>query len=113
MGGSFEFKIASCRRALSRGPAYDQGATKDAKDKFEEFLREHSDAVLSREAENNIRQLKEKEAESNFSIGRFYQKQKDYNAARIYYEDIINNYSETAWAAKAIEWLQVLEKKKR
>ncbi len=107
-----KFKIASCRRALSRGSAYDQGATKDAKDKFEEFLREHSDAVLSREAENNIRQLKEKEAESNFNIGRFYQKQKDYNAARIYYEDIINNYSETTWAAKAMERLQVLEKKK-
>lgn len=107
-----KFKIASCRRAISRGPAYDQGATKEAKDKFEEFLREHPDAVLSRDAENNIRQLKEKEAESNFTIALFYQKQKDYNSARIYYEDIINNYSETAWSAKAMERLQVLEKKK-
>ncbi len=108
-----KFKIASCRRALSRGPDYDQGATKEAKDKFEEFLREHSDAVLSREAEKNISQLKEKEAESNFTVARFYEKQKDYQAARIYYDDIINNYSEALWAAKAMERLQVMEKKKR
>ncbi len=107
-----KFKVAYCRRAVSRGPAYDQGATKDAKDKFEEFVREHPDAVLSRDAQNNIRQLKEKEAESNFTVARFYEKQKDYKSARIYYEDIITNYSESAWSAKAMERLQVLEKKK-
>jgi len=106
-----KFQIASCRQAVSSGPAYDQGATKEAKDKFEEFVLEHPDAVLSREAESHISQLKEKEAESNYTAAFFYEKQKDYQAARLYYDDLVNNYPGTIWAAKALERLQVLEKK--
>lgn len=107
-----KFQIASCRAALSKGPDYDPGATKDAKEKFEEFVQEHPDAVLSREAEKNIEQLKEKEAENYFNTARFYEKQKAYDAAKIYYNDIIKNYPESTFAAKAVERLQVMEKRK-
>jgi outer membrane protein assembly factor BamD (BamD/ComL family) len=107
-----KFQIAACRSAVSRSPDYDQWATADAKQKFEEFVREHPDAVLSHDAEKNIAELNEKEAEANFNIARFYEKQKSYGAAKIYYEDIINNYSNSPWAAKATERMQVLEKKK-
>lgn len=108
-----KFQIASCRQAVSRGPDYDQGATKEAKEKFEEFLRDHPDAVLSRDAEKNISQLKEKEAESDYTIALFYEKQKDYKAAKVYYDDIVNNYPESAWAAKALSRSLALEKKKQ
>jgi outer membrane protein assembly factor BamD len=108
-----KFQIASCRANISRGPDYDQIATKEAKEKFEDFVQEHPDAVLSRDAEKNIEQLKEREAESNYNIGLFYEKQKDYDAARIYYNDIINNYPKSSWATKAFERLQVIERKKK
>ncbi|MBM3255678.1 MAG: outer membrane protein assembly factor BamD [Candidatus Omnitrophica bacterium] len=104
------FQIASCRASLSRSSDYDQGATREAKEKFENFVREHPDAQLSRDAEKNIEQLREKEAESNYNIARFYEKQKDYTAARIYYNDVINNYSFSPWAAKCLERLQIMEK---
>ncbi len=107
-----KFQLASCRAAVSRGSAYDQGATQEAKQKFEEFVKEHPEAVLSRQAEKNIQQLKEKEAEANFNIARFYEKQKFYDSARIYYQDTVDNYSDSAWAAKARERLQLMEKKK-
>jgi len=107
-----KFQIASCRAAVSRGPDYDQGAAKEAQDKFEAFVREHPDAALSHDAEKNIEDLKEKEAESYYNIARFYEKQKANDAAKIYYNDIINNFSESKWAAKALERLQVLEKKR-
>jgi outer membrane protein assembly factor BamD len=107
-----KFQIAACRAAISRGPAYDQGATKEAKEKFEDFVREHPDAVLSHEAEKNINQLNEKEAESNYSIGLFYEKQKAYESAKIYYNEVISNYPDSPWSVKALERLQVLEKKK-
>jgi len=58
-----KFQIAACRAALSKGAAYDQGASEEAKEKFEEFVREHPDVALSREAQNSINQLQEKEAE--------------------------------------------------
>ncbi|MEI6632109.1 MAG: outer membrane protein assembly factor BamD [bacterium] len=104
------FQIASCRASLSRSSDYDQGATREAKEKFESFVKEHPDATLSRDAEKNIEQLREKEAESNYNIARFYEKQKDYRAARIYYNDVVNNYSFSPWAAKCLERLQIMEK---
>jgi outer membrane protein assembly factor BamD (BamD/ComL family) len=107
-----KFQIASCRGSLSKGSAYDQGATEEAKEKFEEFVKEHPDATLSREAEQNINQLKEKEAESSYNIARFYEKQNQLEAAKIYYNEVINNYPDSKWSAKSLERLQVMEKKK-
>jgi len=104
-----KFQIASCRQAVSRGPAYDQGASKEAQEKFEQFVREHPDASLSQEAEKNITELREREIEGNFNIGRFYEKQRDYNAARIYYQEIIDNSPNSKWAAQAAERLQLIE----
>lgn len=108
-----KFQIATCRQAISQGPDYDQGATKEAKEKFEEFVKEHPDAVLSRDAEKNIELLKEKEAESSYNTARFYEKQKAYEAAKIYYNDIINNYTNSVWAAKALERLQMMERQRK
>jgi len=107
-----KFQIASCRAAVSKGPSYDQGATKEAKEKFEEFVKEHPDATLSGDAQNNIERLNEQEAEGSYKIGRFYEKQKAYEAARIYYNEVINNYSKSTWAARALERLQIMERKK-
>ncbi|MDD2679564.1 MAG: outer membrane protein assembly factor BamD [Candidatus Omnitrophica bacterium] len=107
-----KFQIASCRAAVSRGPDYDQGAMQDAKQKFEEFVKEHPDAVLSKEAEDNIGKLREKEAAASYNIAVFYEKQKAYPAARIYYENVIANYSDSPWAVKALERLRAMEKKK-
>lgn len=107
-----KFQIATCRAAVSRSPDYDQGAAGEAKQKFEEFVREHPDAVLSQEAEINIAKLNEKEAAASYNTARFYEKQKAYKAARIYYNNVVNNYPNSVWAAKSIEKLQVLEKTK-
>jgi len=108
-----KFQIAACRGSLSKSSDYDQEATREAKEKFEDFVREHPEAVLSRDAEANINQLKEKEAESAYNIGRFYEKQKAWQAARIYYNDVVNNYNASPWAAKAIERLEIMEKGKK
>ncbi len=107
-----KFQIAACRAAVSRGPDYDQGSAKEAEEKFEAFVKEHPDAALSVEAEKNIEQLKEKDAESNYSIARFYEKQKEFEAAKIYYNAVINNYPNSQWSVKALEGLEILEKKK-
>lgn len=110
--GPAKFQIASCRAAVSRGSAYDQGATEEAKQKFEEFVKEHPEAVLSSEAESNINALREKEAESSYNVARFYEKQMAFGAARVYYQDVLNNYPQSSWAQKAEERLKTMEKKK-
>jgi len=103
------FQIASCRAGLSRGPAYDQVASKEAKDKFEDFVRSHPDVELSKEAEKNIESLGEREAQGNYEVGRFYEKQKEYKAAELYYNSVISSSPRSAWAAKSFERLKIME----
>ena len=106
-----QYQIAECRSAVSKGSDYDQGAAREAKQKFQEFVKEHPDAVLSKQAEKNISGLEETEAESNYNIALFYEKQKQYESAEIYYNDVINNYPNSPWAVKAMEKINILEKK--
>ncbi len=107
-----KFQIASCRAAVSQGPAYDQGSSEEAKKRFEAFISEHPDAVLGREAEKKLDQLKQKEAQSTFDTGLFYEKQKAWDAARVYYNSVLSEYSDTPWGAKAMERLQIIDRKK-
>ncbi|MBM3249612.1 MAG: tetratricopeptide repeat protein [Candidatus Omnitrophica bacterium] len=105
-----KFQLAESRAAESRGPEYDQGATTEAKQKFEDFIKSHPDAALSREAQKNIQQLRVKEAASNYNIGRFYEKQKAYEAAKIYYDEVLNSLPDSDWAKKASDRLEIIEK---
>ncbi|MCK9432949.1 MAG: tetratricopeptide repeat protein [Candidatus Omnitrophica bacterium] len=106
-----QYQIASCRASLSKGFAYDQGSVQEAKEKFEAFVKEHPDAVLSMEAEKNISQIMEKEAEASYNIAVFYEKQKAFDSAKIYYNSVINDYGQTSWAPKAAAQLQIMEQK--
>ena len=106
-----KFQIASCRANLSKGFAYDQGSAQEAKEKFEEFVKEHPDAVLSLDAEKNIGQIREKEAEASYNIALFYEKQKAFDSAKIYYNNIVSDYPQSPWAAQAASRLQIMEQK--
>jgi outer membrane assembly lipoprotein YfiO len=106
-----KFQIASCKASVSKSPDYDQESTREAKTKFEEFVKEHPDAELSKEAVENLKGLEEKEAQSDFEIGHFYERQKIYESAKIYYNTVIEKFSKSPWAAKARERLDFIEKR--
>jgi len=104
------FQIASTKAATSRGSEYDSGAAVEAKEEFEEFLKTYPEAELSKEARRNIQKIREKEARFNFDTARFYEKQKDYKAAEIYYKIVIDEYPESTFASKSLERLSIIEK---
>ncbi len=106
-----KFQIAICTSKVSLKPEYDQEATQEAKKKFEDFVKAHPDVELSKEAQDKARELKDKEAESNFKTGQFYEKQRAYQSARIYYRYIIEDYPQSPWASEAQERLKALEGK--
>ena len=80
-------------------------------EEFKEFVEIYPDAEFSQAAHDHISQLREKEAENNFLIARFYEKQKKYTAARIYYSTVVEDYKNTSWAPKALEKLRDLNTK--
>lgn len=98
-----KFQIASAQAAQAKGAEYDQVTMQEAKGKFEEFVKEHPEAALSKEAEKNISELKQKEAEGNFKIAVFYEKQNAYKAAKTYYETVAQDYPDSVWAKDAAQ----------
>jgi outer membrane protein assembly factor BamD len=107
-----KFQIAVCAARSSLDASYDQSMTKEAQDKFNDFVKAHPDAELSQQAESRIVDLKQKEAESSYNVGQFYEKQKAYDSAKIYYKYVIKNFSQSEWSAKAYERLAALERAK-
>ncbi|MFA5059496.1 MAG: ComEC/Rec2 family competence protein [Candidatus Omnitrophota bacterium] len=108
-----KYQIALVDAKRSTQAQYDQRVTQAAVKEFEEFTAAYPDAELSEKAKKEIQKLRSKEAENNFLIGRFYEKQKQDDAARIYYEVIINDYHETTWAVKAQERLRLIDLRKK
>ena len=108
-----EFQVAICASAGSSSSAYDQRLTAEAIKKFEEFARKHPDSELVREARKEKSDLLEKKASSLYGIAQFYEKRKRYKSAIIYYEDIVNNFSDASTAPLAMERAEALKRKIR
>ncbi len=106
-----KFQIALADAKRSSKAQYDQKVTSSALKEFQDFVKKFPDADLSREAKQHINALREKEAENLFLIAEFYQKQKKADSAKAYYTTIVDDYSDTKWAKRAVQALTVLEKK--
>lgn len=101
-----QYQIALVDSSRSTKAQYDQGVTKIAVQEFEDFVKSNPDAELSNKAQEHIHKLRDKEAENTFLVAKFYEKQKQYDSAKIYYNTIVDEYSNTKWATKAMERLR-------
>ena len=97
----------------STGAQYDQKVAQAAVDEFQEFVQEYPDAQLSEKAHKHIGELRDKDAENNFIVARFYEKQKQYDAARIYYNSVVEDFPGSPWAVKAQNRLTELDSEKK
>ena len=107
-----KFQIALTDSIRGKDIQRDQQNTSTAVNEFKDFIAEHPDTDLSQKAKEHVATLRDKEAENNFLIAKFYVKQKNYKAAKVYYNDIVNEYNDTVWAKKALEMIQNLGKEK-
>ncbi|KPK42430.1 MAG: hypothetical protein AMJ78_02480 [Omnitrophica WOR_2 bacterium SM23_29] len=106
-----KFQVGLCASETSLKPTYDQSVTDEALKQIEDFAKRHPESQLTDEADKMRQSLRDKKAESNFSIAEFYRKQRHYEAASIYYKNIVENFPETTWAKKAQDRLKEMERK--
>jgi outer membrane assembly lipoprotein YfiO len=106
-----QYQLAITDAKRSRGAAYDQKVTQIAIEQFKEFVKDNPDAELSDNAQAKINELREKEAENNFITAAYYERRKQYQAARIYYDGIVQEFPDTQWAQKAQERLREIAAK--
>jgi len=106
-----KYQIAVSDAKRSTAAAYDQKITQAAIEEFKEFVEVYPEAELSREAKGEIAKLRDKEAENAFLVAQYYEKTKNYKAAKIYFQSVVNDYSQTIWASKALSRIQEIGQK--
>ncbi|MCK5580625.1 MAG: outer membrane protein assembly factor BamD [Candidatus Omnitrophica bacterium] len=106
-----KYQIASSDAKRSSSAQYDQKVTEAAIEELKEFVEEYPAAKLSDDAKEQILSLREKEAENNFVIAEFYEKQKKFGAAKIYYAMVVEDYKNTSWASKSLTRLREMNRK--
>ncbi len=106
-----QYQIAVSDAKRSSRAEYDQKVTQAAVEEFKEFVEVYPDAELSQKAKSEIQKLRDKEAENNFSIAQFYEKQKKYKSAKIYYQIVVDEYPQSKWSSKSLTKIRELSRK--
>ena len=106
-----KYQIALSDSKRSTDAPYDQKITQAAVKEFKEFVEHYPDAELSRQAKDQIQGLRDKEAESNLHIAQFYEKNKKYGSAKIYYQMIVDEFQNSRWTAQALNKIRELSQK--
>ena len=107
-----KYQIAISDAKRSTAAPYDQKVTQVAIEELKEFVEEYPGEELSGQAQSEIIKLREKEAENSFLVAQFYEKQKNFVSAKIYYQTVVDEYRDTIWASRALKKISDLIHKK-
>ena len=102
----FQLTEASLKGTFRAG--YDQRPTAQAIKELALFVDDYPDSGLVVEAVERIQGLRERRAEHEFQVAQFYERQEQFDAALLYYTQVVTEYAETSAAAQAAERLQAL-----
>ncbi len=102
------YQLAEASFELSQVANRDQQSVSSAADHLQQFIQQYRTGTLTERAQILKRQLEEQDAEKNYRIGLYYEKEGFIESALIYYEDVANRYAETPFGQKAAERYQAL-----
>ncbi len=97
-----EYKLGLVYLAQSRPAALDQAKTLNAIDQFNRFLARYPDSEFTGDARRHVVELRGRLAEKELSSAELYMTLGNPSAARVYYEAVVADYSDTPAAAKAL-----------
>src|SRR4029079_3734602 len=96
-----QYQIGYIWAQASKSGTYDPNAAAKAKTGFEDFLYRHPNSEKAAQAKDNLKMLEHHQTSTAFEIARFYDKQKLYRAAAIYYNDVIRQQPDSKEGDKA------------
>ncbi|MCF7887780.1 MAG: tetratricopeptide repeat protein [Candidatus Omnitrophica bacterium] len=104
-----KYQLALATAQAFPGADYDASYLKKATQSLDDFIKEHPEAKISKEAEEQLAKLRSKEAEKIFEIALFYKKQNRPESAKIYLKKVIKKYPDTIYYQKAKQVLEELD----
>lgn len=84
-----QYQIGYIWFAAAKSGTKDAAASRNAKTAFDDFLFKHPRSEKAAQAREDLRLLDTKQTNDAYSVAKFYDKQKNYRAAAIYYNDVI------------------------
>ena len=104
-----KYQLAIATSKAFSGTDYDSTYLQEASERLDEFIEEHPEAQISTEAQEQLQTLRNREAKKLFDVAQFYETQDQYDSASLYYQKIIDNYSDTEYNDEALARLDELE----
>ncbi|HYR22863.1 MAG TPA: outer membrane protein assembly factor BamD [Chthoniobacterales bacterium] len=104
-----QYQIGYIWFTATKGGTKDIAATNNARTAFQDFLFRYPNSEKTAQARANVQQLEHKTTTSSFDVARYYDKQKAYRAAVIYYNEVIRQQpgsTESQRAQKRIDQLR-------
>ena len=104
-----QYQIGYIWFMAARKGTTDAAATSNAKTAFQDFLLHYPHSEKAAQARANLDLLEHKETKSSYEVAKFYDKQKYYRAAVIYYNEVIRQQpgsTESNLAKKRIDQLR-------
>ncbi len=102
-------QMAEVSYAKTGGQSRDQSALDEAARQAQGYLKRYPGSEESQQAEKISREVDELNAEKNYRIGLYYEKDNYLASALIYYFDTAKRYPNTNWGRKAAEKLHSLQ----
>jgi len=103
------YEMAETRYLASLKSDYDQELTDEAIKGFESVAKSKKGISIAQKAEKKVLLLEDKKAESLFKTAKFYESQKHYKSAVIYYKDILEKYPGSSFGKLARENLNNIQ----
>ena len=95
----------------SRATGYDETAAVRAQEAFEDFLLKYPNSEKVPQAQDNLKVLQSRKTDNSYNIARFYDKQKNYKAAYVYYNEVLQQQPDSPDAAKAKQRMDQIRSK--
>jgi len=106
-----QYQIGYIWSKASTGGTYDPAAANNAKVAFEDFLTRFPNSEKSVQAKQNLKRMEHKQTSTAYDIAKFYDKQKQYRAAAIYYNEVIRTQPGSTEGEKAKKRISELRAK--
>ncbi|MFZ5806371.1 MAG: outer membrane protein assembly factor BamD [Verrucomicrobiota bacterium] len=89
-------------------PDYDQSAAEKSIEAFEDFLLRFPNSEKVVQAKENVAKLKGRITQGAFNIAKFYEEQRNFKAAYIYYNEVVRQNPDSAQGKAAKERIEAL-----
>src|SRR5256885_241639 len=96
-----QYQIGYIWSKASTSGTYDPAAANNSKMAFEDFLARYPNSEKASQAKQNLKKMEHKQSSTAYDIAKFYDKQKQYRAAAIYYNEVISTQPGSTEGEKA------------